>query len=66
MRNSLPCTIGTSQTKVVQSKGWLSIESYLTFYPWGLEYRIPLQADDALDFLDDHLNEGESRPYEVR
>ena len=33
----------------------------------GYEYRIPLQADDALDSLYDHLKiEGESHPYEVR
>ena len=32
-----------------------------------LEYLIQLQADDALDSLDDYLKiEGESRPYEVR
>ena len=32
----------------------------------NLKYRIPLQSDDALDSLDDHLKmEGESRPYEV-
>ena len=32
-----------------------------------LEYRIPLQADYALDSVDDHLKfEGESRHYEVR
>ena len=32
-----------------------------------LEYHIPLQVDDALDSLDDHLKiEVKSRPYEVR
>ena len=32
-----------------------------------LEYRILLQADDALDSLDDLLKiEGESRPYDFR
>ena len=33
----------------------------------ALENRIPLQTDDALAFLDDHLKEiiGESRPKEV-
>ena len=29
-RNSLPCTVRTSETKVVQSKGWLSDGCYLT------------------------------------
>ena len=33
---------------------------------WLLQYRIPLQADDAMDSLDDHLKiEGESCLYEV-
>ena len=32
-RNSLPCTVRVSQTKVMQSKGWLSVECYLTEYP---------------------------------
>ena len=32
----------------------------------GLEYRIPLHVDDALDSLDDYLKiEGESRPVNV-
>ena len=35
-------------------------------YPWVLEYRIPLQADGALDSLDDHLKiEGKSRPCKL-
>ena len=55
-RNSFPCTVGTSQRKVVQSKGWVSKGCYLTQYPWALEYRIPLHADYAMDSLDDHLN----------
>ena len=64
-RNSLPyCTVRTSQTKVVQSKGWLS--DGCTKYPWVLKYHIPLHVDDAVDSLDDHLKiEGESRPYEI-
>ena len=40
----------------------MSVQSYLNKYPWLLEYRIPLQANDALDSLDDHLKiEGQSR-----
>ena len=47
--------------KQAQLKGWLSVGCYLTYYPWVLEYHIPLQADNALDSLDDHLKiEGES------
>ena len=44
-----------------------AIKVDITKYPRLLEYRIPLQADDDLDSLDNHLKiEGESRPYEVR
>ena len=47
--------------------GWLSFGCYLSSYPLVLEYSIQLQADDALDSLNDKLkNEGESRHYEVR
>ena len=49
-RNSLSCTVRTSQTKVVQSKGLLS-DLY-----WVLEYHILLHVNSALDSLDDHLN----------
>ena len=45
----------TNQTKVVQSKGWFSVGCYLTYYPWVLEYRIPIQATYSLDSLDDNL-----------
>ena len=61
-RNSLPCTVKTYQTKVMQSKGWLSYGCYLTKYPWVLEYRIPLHVDDALDSLKDHLNRRRNPP----
>ena len=30
MRNILPCTVRTSQTKVAQSKGRLSVGGYIT------------------------------------
>ena len=58
--NSLPCTVKTSQTKVMKSKGWLSYGCYLTQYPWVIEYRIPLHADDAIDSLDDYLKSKEN------
>ena len=36
---------------------------FLILYPWVLDYRISLQAHDALDALDAHLKiEGEFRP----
>ena len=47
--------VRTFQTKVLQSKGLLSIRCYLTQYPWVLVYRIKLQTDSALDSLDDNL-----------
>ena len=60
-------TVRNPQTKVLLSKGWLSLGSYLTYYHWVLEYHSSLQANDALDSLNDHLKiEGESCPYEVR
>ena len=37
----------------------------LNLISWLLEYHITLHVDDALDSLDDHLNEGESRPNKV-
>ena len=36
-RNSLPCTVKTPQTKVAQSKSWLSDGCYLPLYPGCLD-----------------------------
>ena len=51
-RNSLPCIVRTSQSKVVQSKGWLSVGMLLNLISLG-DYRIPLQAEYPLDYLDE-------------
>ena len=40
-----------------------AIKGLIVLYPWVLEYRITLHANDALDSLDDHLKiEGEPPP----
>ena len=41
---------------IMQTKGCLYIGLYVTQYPLVLEYRILLQADNALASLEDHFS----------